>query len=251
MPILQDSLQNAQAGVPNPMMAAASSPQNLDQAAPAPGGDLPPPNPATTSPLVKAHEDELATMIKIMPPKMADAYQRVLTAGKKMMYAKETAEAIHGLILDDQVPMKNKLGEGVANLLVMMDNQGNGTIPKDVLIPVGVSLLFEAADYMFECGIEVTEQDLSDGMEIMVYAVYKAYNIPEEQVDKVIDDLMGKLDLSDEQKQKFADTKKAEGEADMEAAEAETAAQEAAEGAAGEEAEFAAGFAAEQQKRGV
>jgi len=132
-----------------------------------------------------------------------------------------------------------------------MDNQGNGTIPKDVLIPVGVSLLFEAADYMFECGIEVTEQDLSDGMEIMVYGVYAAYNIPEEQVDKVIDDLMGKLDLTDEQKQKFADTKKAEGEADMEAAEAETAAQEEAEGAAGEDAEFAAGFAAEQKKRGV
>ena len=246
MPILKDSMQNAQAGVPDPVMAAASSPQNLDQATAAPAGNLPPPNPATTSPLVKAHEDELANMVRIMPPKMADAYQRVLVAGKKMMYAPETAEAIHGLILDDEVPMKNKLGEGVANLLVMMDNQGNGTIPKDVLIPVGVSLLFEAVDYMFECGIEVSEQDLSDGMEIMVYGVYKAYNIPEEKVDQVIDDLMGKLDLTDEQKQKFADTKKAEGEEDMEAAE-----EELGETPEAEAAEFEQGFAADQNKRGV
>jgi hypothetical protein len=247
MPILQDSLQNAAAGAPAPVAAAASAPQNQ----PGTGGNLPPPNPEITSPLIKAHSDELATMIKIMAPEMRDAYERVLVAGKKMMYAPETADAVHGLILDDQVPMKNKLGEGVANLLVMMDNQGNGTIPKDVLIPVGVSLLFEAADYMFECGIEVTEQDLSDGMEIMVYGVFEAYKVPPEQVDKIIDDLMSKLDLTDDQKQNFADTKKAEGDADMEAAEAETAAQDQAEGAAGEDAEFAKGFAAEQQKRGV
>jgi len=250
MAILQDSLQNAQAGVPAPAATAATAPQNV---APAPGGDqqLPPPNPETTSPLIKAHEDELANMVKVMPPEMRDAYQRVLVAGKKMMYAPETAEAIHGLILDDTVPMANKLGEGTANLVVMMDNQGNGTIPKDVIIPVGVSLMFEAADYLFECGMEVTEKDLSDGMEMMVYSVFKSYGIPEDQVDKVIDKLMGDLDLDDEQKEKLVGGVKEREEEDMEAAEGETPEQDAAEGPAGEQAEFDAGFAAEQAKRGA
>jgi len=220
---------------------AASAPAPVDPA-PAAGGQLPPPNPETTSPLVKAHEDELANMVAVMAPELRDAYERVLVAGKKMMYAPETAEAIQGIILDDQVPMANKLGEGVANLLVMMDNQGNGTIPKDALIPVGVSLMFEAADYMFECGLEVTPEDLSDGMELMVYSIYEAYNVPAAEVDAIIDDLMGKLDLDDETKEKLVGKVEARETVD------------AAQAAAGEDVEataFQKGFAAEQQKRGV
>ena len=237
MPILQDSMQNPQAGAPAPV------------AAPAGGQQLPPPNPETTSPLVKAHEDELANMVTVMPPEMRDAYQRVVVAGKKMMYAPETAEAIHGIILDDKIPMANKLGEGVANLVVMMDNQGNGTIPKDVLVPVGVTLMFEAADYLFEVGMEVTEKDLSDAMEMMVYSIFEAYGVPQAEVDKIIDKLMSDLDLDDETKEKLVGGVKAREAEDMEAAEAETAAQETAEGPAGEEAEFNASFDAEQAKR--
>lgn len=213
MPIIQDSLQNATAGA---------------------GGQLPPPNPETTSPLVKAHADELAAMVGAMSPELRDAYERVLVAGKKMMYAPETAEAIHGIILDDAVPMKNKLGEGIANLLVMMDNQGNGTIPKDALIPVGVALMFEAADYMFECGLEVTPEDLSDGMEMMVYSIYEAYNVPAAEVDAIVDGLMAKMDLDDETKEKLVGrVEEREAGEDVEAA------------------AFQQGFAAEQQKRGV
>lgn len=237
MPILQDSMQNPQAGAPAPA------------AAPAGGQQLPPPNPETTSPLVKAHEDELANMVTVMPPQMRDAYQRVVVAGKKMMYAPETAEAIHGIILDDKIPMANKLGEGVANLVVMMDNQGNGTIPKDVLVPVGVTLMFEAADYLFEVGMEVTENDLSDAMEMMVYSIFEAYGVPQAEVDKIIDKLMGDLDLDDETKEKLVGGVKEREAEDMEAAEAETPAQETAEGPAGEEAEFNASFDAEQAKR--
>lgn len=240
MSILQDSLQNAAAGVPNPAATAATAPQNA--APPAGGGQLPPPNPETTSPLVKAHEDELANMVSFMAPELRDAYERVLVAGKKMMYAPETAEAIQGIILDDAVPMKNKLGEGIANLLVMMDNQGNGTIPKDVLIPVGVSLMFEAADYMFECGLEVTPEDLSDGMEMMVYSIYEAYGVPAAEVDAIVDDLMAKMDLDDETKEKLV------GRVE------EREAEDMAQAEAGEDVEataFQQGFAAEQQKRGV
>ena len=131
-----------------------------------------------------------ANMVKVMPPQMRDAYQRVVVAGKKMMYAPETAEAIQGIILDDEVPMPNKLGEGVANLVVMMDNQGNGTIPKDILVPVGVTLMFEAADHLFEVGDGSHREGPSDGMELMVYSIFAAYGVPEEEVNKTIDKLM-------------------------------------------------------------
>ena len=188
MPIIQDSLQNAQAGVPNPAATAASAPQNVPG-----GGRLPPPNPAITSPAVKAHMDDVANMQKLMSPEQRSAFERVVTAGKKMLYAPETMQAIEQLVFDDNVPMKNKLGEGVANLVVMMDNQGNGTIPKEILIPVGVTLMFEAADYIFEAGFDVSEEDLAGGMEILVYGIFDAYGIPPEKVDAVLDDMAKKM----------------------------------------------------------
>ena len=254
MPILQDAMQNAQAGAPAPVAAAATAPQNMDQmaaapgGAPAPGGELPPPDPAVNSPLMKAHMDELANMVKVMAPEMRDAYERVLTAGKKMMYAPETAEAVHGLILDDSIPMANKLGEGVANLMIMLDNQGNGTIPKDVLIPVGVTLIFEAVDYMYECGLEATAEELSDGLELMVYGIYEGYNIPREEVDMVVDKLAESLDLDEDTKKKLVGGVKAREEEDAEAA--EEAAEPPGQDNPEEEA-FEQGFSGEQQKRGV
>ena len=248
MPILQDSMQNAQAGVPAPAATAATAPQNIPGA---PAAPVPMAWAAFTRRLVTTCCTcvALANMVTVMPPEMRDAYQRVVVAGKKMMYAPETAEAIHGIILDDKIPMANKLGEGVANLVVMMDNQGNGTIPKDVLVPVGVTLMFEAADYLFEVGMEVTEKDLSDAMEMMVYSIFEAYGVPQAEVDKIIDKLMGDLDLDNETKEKLVGGVKEPEAEDMEAAEAETAAQETAEGPAGEEAEFNASFDAEQAKR--
>jgi len=199
--------------------------------------NMPPPNPENTSPLVIAHADELDEMVQIMSPEQRSAYSRVLKAGMTMMYSPETRGAMNEIILDKSIPMANKMGEGIANLVVMLDNEGNGTIPKDVLIPVGIALLFEVADYLFEVGMEVTEKDLSDGMEFMVYGIYEGYGIPSEEVDAMVDRMSKKLDL--------------ESNAAEEAAESDKVEPAAPPTAKDEEAEFEAGFAEEQQKRGV
>lgn len=160
-------------------------------------GQLPPPNPETMSPVVSAHMDELEQMAAMMDGKMGDAYDRVLTAGMKMLYSPDNAKMMQDIIMDEEIPLPNKLGEGMANLLVMMDNTGNGTIPKEVLIPVGVALLLEAADYLFEIGIEVTEEDLGEALELMINGVYIGYGIDPAQIEKVIDDMGAKLGFDD------------------------------------------------------
>ena len=208
--------------------------------APAAGGQqMQAPNPETMSPIVQGHMDELAQMRKLLDGKLGDAYDRVTAAGMKMMYAPDNAEMIHGLIMDEQVPVANKLGEGVANLLVMMDNQGNGSIPKEILVPVGVTLLFEAADYLFEVGVEYTEDDLAKALELMIDGVFVGYGIDPKQIDKVVDDMGKKLGF--------------EGAGDDAEEAAETPAEETAEGPQGEAAEDAAfqqGFDQEQTARG-
>lgn len=198
--------------------------------APAQGGQqMQAPNPETMSPIVQGHMDELAKMRQLLDGKLGDAYDRVTAAGMKMMYAPENAEMIHGLIMDEQIPVANKLGEGIANLLVMMDNQGNGSIPKEILVPVGVTLLFEAADYLFEVGVEYTEDDLGKALELMIDGVFVGYGIDPKQIDKVVDDMGKKLGF-------------------------EEAAESPAEGPQGEAAEedaaFQQGFNQEQTARG-
>lgn len=196
---------------------------------------LPAPNPETMSPVVQAHMDELEQMRKMMDGKLGQAYDRVLTAGMKMLYSSEASEMVQNLIMDDKVPVANKLGEGVGNLMIMMDNQGNGTIPKEVIIPVGIALMFEAADYLFEVGVEVTEDDLGKAIELLLTTVMTGYGLDMAKMDAVIDDMGKKLGF--------------EEPAGGEAAEGETASEEVAEPT--EESAFNQGFAQEQQSRGV
>jgi len=216
-------------------------PEQMQQGAvPAQGqAPLPPPNPDVLSPVVQNHIDELEQMRELMDGKLGNTYDRVLTAGMKTMYAPESAEMLSGLISDDKIPVANKLGEGVANLLIMMDNQGNGTIPKEVIIPVGVALIFEAADYLFEVGVEVTEDDLGKAIELMITGVLTGYGIDPAKMDQIIDDMSKKLGFEEES------VEEPQGE------EGETASEEVAEPvpAADEEAAFNKGFEAEQTAR--
>ena len=171
-------------------VVAGAQPETPQQGA---QGQLPAPNPDILSPIVQAHMDELEQMRNMLDGKLGDAYDRVLTAGMKMLYSADSSQMMQQIIMDEEIPIANKLGEGIANLLVMMDNQGNGTIPKEVLVPVGVALMFEAADYLFEVGIEFTEEDLGDGLELLIRAVLIGYNIDPSKLDDVVDDMGKKL----------------------------------------------------------
>lgn len=195
-----------------PMQPAQGQP--AAPAAPA-QGQMPAPNPETMSPVVLSHMDELEQMREMLDGQLGDAYDRVLTAGMKMLYAPENAEVMQKLIMDDAIPLANKLGEGVANLLVMMDNQGNGTIPKEVLAPVGIALLFEATDYLFELGIEASEDDLGEALELMITGLFTGFGIDPKMIDKVIDDMGAKLgfDEAELDKQTAGKAKMSEDEA--------------------------------------
>jgi len=169
------------------------------------GAPMPQPNPEIMSPIVASHMDELEQMAAMMDGKMGDAYDRVVTAGMKMLYSPDNAKMMQEIIGNDEVPVANKLGEGIANLLLMMDNTGNGTIPKEVLVPAGVALMFEAADYLFEIGVEITEKDLGQGLELLIKGVFVGYGIDPAKMDKIVDDMGEKLGFADTDQGKEVD----------------------------------------------
>lgn len=165
---------------------------------PAAAPELPAPNPEIVSPLVQKHMAALDQMTSMMDGKIGDAYDRVHEAGLKMLYSPDNSEMMISIIQDESIPIANKLGEGMANLLVMMDNTGNGTIPKEVLVPVGVSLMFEAADYLYEIGVEVTEEDMGAALELLIKGIFVGYGIDPAQMDNIVDQLGEKLGFKEE-----------------------------------------------------
>lgn len=183
----------------------AGSPAATAPASQGGAGNMPPPNPEIMSPIVASHMDELEQMAAMMDGKMGDAYDRVVTAGMKMLYSPENAQMMQEIIGNDELPVANKLGEGIANLLVMMDNTGNGTIPKEIMVPAGVALMFEAADYLFEIGVEITENDLGQALELLIKGVFVGYGIDPAKMDKIIDDMGEKLGFADTDQGKQVD----------------------------------------------
>lgn len=162
-----------------------------------PAGDLPDPKPGISSPVVQAHMDELDAMTNRMPPELVERYEGLLAAGLKTMYSDGAQASMMQIIDDEEVPVANKIGEGVANLVVMMDNQTQGQVPKELLIPVACALCMEAADFLYEIGLEVTEKDLGDAMMIAVTSIFTAYGASPEQVETFVKDVADKMGFTD------------------------------------------------------
>lgn len=110
-----------------------------------------------------------------MPPELQDAYDRVVLAGMKMMFDKQS----HGAMLrslQGQGTMAEKLGKGIAGLMLIMVKESNSTMPPSVIIPAGIALMMQAVDFMKKTGLaEPTNQEVGDGMEIMITTLMEKF----------------------------------------------------------------------------
>lgn len=130
--------------------------------------------------------EELAKMAQAMGPEREDAFRRIVLAGKKILYGKETQGMIDEFMATD-APIEEKLGTGIANLLILIDNKANGNIPKDVMIPAGTVLLFDAADFLRQSGEKITVEQMGSAYEHMFYGIFAGYGAQPEQVDGALD----------------------------------------------------------------
>jgi len=132
------------------------------------------------------HAAELKKMRSIMPKEMQDGFERVVLAGKKILYSNETREMVDKFLNSD-AEVAEKLGLGVANVMILIDNKANGNIPKEVIIPAATVLLFDAADFLRKTGEKVTAQDIGMAYEMMFFAIFEAYGMAPDQVEQVFD----------------------------------------------------------------
>jgi len=132
--------------------------------------------------------DEIGKMIEMMPDDMRQSFMQVVKAGKTILYSPETRQEIQDF-LSQEAPIEEKLGMGIANLVIMIDNQANGNLPKEVMIPAATVLLFDAADVMRKAGEQITPQQMAGAYEMMFYGIYAGYGMEPDQVDSVFGEI--------------------------------------------------------------
>lgn len=117
-----------------------------------------------------------------LPPELQNAYERVVVAGMKMMFSKETSKYMLQQ-LESPGSMAEKLGNGVAELMIALFMQSNKTMPPQVIIPAGTELVVQAADFIKKSGLaEVTNRDIGDGVQIMMSQVFRQFGIDPDQL---------------------------------------------------------------------
>ena len=121
-----------------------------------------------------------------MPPELQEAYERVVIAGMKVMFSKES----HKLMLDElqkEGPVGQKLGMGIAGLMLLLVKESNNTIPPEVIIPAGVNLLSRGPDCIRKSEIEkMTNADIGDAMEVMISTILQKFGVEPEQMAEML-----------------------------------------------------------------
>lgn len=121
-----------------------------------------------------------------MPPELQEAYERVVIAGMKVMFSKESHRAMLQEI-QRSGPLDQRLGKGIAGLMLMLFKESNNTMPPAVVIPAGVNLLMEAVDFLRKSGLEKpTNADIGGGIEIMISTILEKFGVAPDKMAQML-----------------------------------------------------------------
>lgn len=120
-----------------------------------------------------------------VPPDQLDTFERIVAAGRKLLYSEQLAPEIAAL-LDGEGDTGTKLGTGVVALLAMLLTKAQGAIPAQLVIPAGVALVEEAADMLEEAGEEISDADVAEGVAVMVQEIMQRAGVDVEQLPELL-----------------------------------------------------------------
>jgi hypothetical protein len=122
-----------------------------------------------------------------IPPNLQNAYERLVLAGKKVMYDEKTHNVVLQQMQDIQGPIEQQLGQSIAGLMVILYNQSKGAMPPSLLIPAGTELTAEAADFLKKSGQQINDQQIAQAIVVMTQSLLKKFKIDPNKLNSVID----------------------------------------------------------------
>jgi hypothetical protein len=119
-----------------------------------------------------------------VPPEMQEAYERIILAGMKVMYSEETGRMAMDS-LQGEGPIEQRLAKGICDLMVLLWQESNQSMPPQLIIPAAVELLSDAADFMNESGMEQVDMpQLGEAMRLMVGMILERFGVTPESVQQ-------------------------------------------------------------------
>ena len=136
-------------------------------------------------------QEQRETMRENVPPELQDGYDRIIAAGMKFMFSKETHEEVIGF-LQGEDPLDEKLSGGIFYLMMNMIQQASGAFPEELIIPAGIDLILQAAEFAEGTGIDqVTPEVIANAIQKYVFLVAEKAGVPQDKVMGGIDKLSG------------------------------------------------------------
>lgn len=167
-------------GIMNKAMAEEEMPpEEMGEEQPMPAGEQPAAEGANPQ-----QPQYRSRVIEAIPQNMRPAFEKIVLAGLKVLYSPEMKDEIQKE-LDRDVPVWQKLGEGVAKLLVMLDQQSKKTMPQQLIIPAAVEIVADAADFIAQSGEEVSPDDLQKATAYVAICIAKIYRVPDDQIPRM------------------------------------------------------------------
>lgn len=121
-----------------------------------------------------------------MPPELQEAYERVVIAGMKVMFSKDT----HRIMLKEMQkdgPIPDRLGKGVAGLMLLLFKESNQTMPPQVIIPAGIELMMQAVDFMRKTGMEkITNKDIAGAMQVLMNTIFEKFGVDPTKFEQMV-----------------------------------------------------------------
>ena len=129
----------------------------------------------------------LSGVEKSVPPELMEQFERVVLAGKKVMYSPQMEDTIKEELAGDG-PIEKKLAFAVAGLIAMLDKQAKPKLPVKVIVPAAIELLYDAADFISNAGLApaITPEQLKTATQAMVMLVLKMYGSNDEQIKQAM-----------------------------------------------------------------
>lgn len=126
-----------------------------------------------------------------VPPKMREAYDKVVSAGMKIMFDKKTHHLMQEQ-MQGEGPVDDRLAEGVAALMGMMLKNSKGAFPEHLIIPAGIELMLHAADFAAQAGGErIDGNTMGSAIQKFIFNLFSGAGVKPEMLMAGIDKIEG------------------------------------------------------------
>ena len=114
------------------------------------------------------------------PPQLRTSIDRIVTAGKRLMYDPQTHELMIKQLQNLQAGnVADRLAQGIGALLSMIADKSKGPMPQEAIPPAAQILLCEVFDFLEESGkLEVTEDLVAEATQELTGYVLKKLDYP-------------------------------------------------------------------------